>query len=140
MTRLFTFEPSAYAAVFTAQDYVHIPQGLTEEFYQILCRQVDEHFAAHRLHDFALGNKQQALYEFPSVAQYEEFLATLAALSGLPAERLVIAERHIKSYEPNAAPRPMPHKDRYATELAVGFTVRARPDPPWSCTLRRNAV
>ncbi len=36
----------------------------------------------------------------------------------------MISERHIKGYEPNAAPRPVPHKDRHATQLAVGFTVR----------------
>jgi hypothetical protein len=49
----------------------------------------------------------------------------LGGLSGLPAAQLVISERHIKGYEPGAAPKPMPHKDRHATELAVGFTVRA---------------
>jgi hypothetical protein len=125
MARMFTFDPRTYAPVFAAQDYVHIPGGLTEEFYQLMSRQVDEYFDAQRLSAYARGDKQQALYEFPSEAHYREFVDMLAGLSGLPAGQLVLSERHIKGYEPNAAPRPMPHKDRHATQLAVGFTVRA---------------
>jgi hypothetical protein len=53
----------------------------------------------------------------------------LAVLSGLPADKLVISERHTKGYEPNATPNPMPHKDRHATRLAVGCTVRAPEGP-----------
>ncbi|MBM4071752.1 MAG: hypothetical protein FJ271_22920 [Planctomycetes bacterium] len=125
MTRMFTFDPAAYAPVLARQDFVHIPQGLSEEFYDIMCRQVDDYYQANRLKQHARGDKQQALYEFPSTAHYEEFLTTLGELGGLPAEKLVISERHIKGYEAGAAPRPMPHKDRHSTQLAVGFTVRA---------------
>jgi hypothetical protein len=122
---MFAFDPRAHAAALAANDYVHIRQGLTEEFYQVMCRQVDEYYDSQRLSEYARGDKQQALYEFPSPAHHQEFVATLAALCGLPAEQVVISERHIKGYEPNAAPRPTPHKDRHATQLAVGFTVRA---------------
>jgi hypothetical protein len=125
MNRMFTFDPQDYAPTLAHQDYVHIREGLTEEFYELMCRQVDEYYAARRLSQHARGDKQQALYEFPSTAHYDEFRATLGALSGLPADKLVLSERHIKGYEPNAAARPMPHKDRHATQLAVGFTVRA---------------
>jgi hypothetical protein len=125
MRRMFRFDPLEHAPALAAQDYVHIPQGLTEEFYRLMSRQVDDYYTAHRLSDYARGDKQQALYEFPSADHYHEFVATLAALSGLPADKLVISERHIKGYEPGAAPRPMPHKDRHATQLAVGFTVHA---------------
>jgi hypothetical protein len=125
MTRMFAFDPAAYAPVLADQDYVYIRQGLTEEFYQIMSRQVDEYYQANRLADYARGDKQQALYEFPSTACFQEFLGTMAALSDLPADQLMVSERHIKGYEPNAVPRPMPHKDRYATQLSVGFTVRA---------------
>jgi hypothetical protein len=125
MTRMFTFDPHEYAARFADQDYVYIPQGLSEEFYQLMCQQVDAYYDAHRLKDYARGDKQQALYEFPSGDYQQQFLDMLAALSGLESDRLVISERHIKGYEANAAPKPMPHKDRYATQLSVGFTVRA---------------
>jgi hypothetical protein len=122
---MFNFDPLEYAPVLAAQDYVHIRAGLSEEYFQLMSRQVDEYYEARRLSEHARGDKQQALYEFPSTAHYHEFVTTLAALSGLPADKLVISERHIKGYEPNAAPRPVPHKDRHATQLAVGFTVRA---------------
>ncbi len=125
MSRMFAFDPAEYAPVLARQDYVHIPGGLTEEFYQVVCRQVDEYYDANRLAKYARGDKQQALYEFPSHDHYKEFVATLATLAGLPADKLVISERHIKGYEPNAVAKPMPHKDRHATQLAVGFTVRA---------------
>lgn len=125
MTRMFTFDSRDYAPCFAAQDYVYIPQGLSEEFYQLMCRQVDAYYDAHRLKEYARGDKQQALYDFPSADYQQQFLHMLADLSGLSADKLVISERHIKGYEPGAAPRPMPHKDRYATQLSVGFTVRA---------------
>lgn len=125
MTRMFDFNPAKYAPVLAKQDYVHIPQGLSEEFYDIMCRQVDEYYDANRLGQYARGDKQQALYEFPSSAHYQDFINMLAELSGFPADRLVVSERHIKGYEPEAAPKPIPHKDRHATQLAVGFTVRA---------------
>src|SRR4051794_17035524 len=107
---MFDFDPRRYAPLLAAQDYVHVPQGITQAFYEVMCRQVDEYYDANRLSQYARGDKQQALYEFPSPAHYQEFLEGLAALSGLPAEKLVISERHIKGYEPNAAPRPTPHK------------------------------
>jgi hypothetical protein len=122
---MFAFDPAEYAPALARQDYVHIPRGLTDEFYRLVCRQVDEYYDANRLAEYARGDNQQALYEFPSHDHYQEFVAMLATLSGLPADKLVISERHIKGYEPNAVPKPMPHKDRHATQLAVGFTVRA---------------
>jgi hypothetical protein len=125
MSRMFAFDPAEYAPVLARQDFVHIPQGLSEELYEIMCRQVDEYYDANRLEKYARGDKQQALYEFPSHDLYREFIEMLAVLSGLPADQLVISERHIKGYEPNAAARPIPHKDRHATQLAVGFTMRA---------------
>ena len=125
MSHMFSFDPADFAPVLASQDYVHIPQGLSEEFYNLMTRQVDEYYQANRLDKYARGDKQQALYEFPSHEHYQEFVAMLGVLSGLPADKLVISERHIKGYEPNAAPRPMPHKDRHATQFAVGFTVYA---------------
>src|SRR6516162_10121166 len=58
VTRLFTFDPQKYAPVLAAQGYVHIPQGLTDEFYRVVVRQVDEYYEAHRLSKYARGDKQ----------------------------------------------------------------------------------
>src|SRR5436305_12072242 len=114
---MFDFDPRRYAPLLAAQDYVHVPQGITQAFYELMCRQVDEYYDANRLDKYARGDKQQALYEFPSHDHYQEFVGMLATLSGLPADQLVVSERHIKGYEPGAAPKPMPHKDRHATQL-----------------------
>jgi hypothetical protein len=120
---MFSFDPREYAATFSARDYVHVPGGLGKEFYQTLSGQIAKYQEVNRLKQFALGNKQQALYEFPRDEDYRQFVATIGALSGLDPDQLVISERHIKMYEPGADPNPMPHKDRFATQLAVGFTV-----------------
>jgi hypothetical protein len=76
---------------------------------------------------FAIGDKQQALYQFPDDDYLKEFLRTVGALCGLDPAKLVISERHIKAYEDNADPAPLAHKDRLATQVAVGFAVRVPP-------------
>lgn len=125
MTRLFSFDPADFADQFAREDYVCIPQGLTEAAYQYLSRQVDEYIEARRMPEFARGNKQQSLYDFPTDNDfYQQFVRGMAALGGMDPDKLVISERHIKGYESDAVPNPMPHKDRLATELSVGFTIR----------------
>ncbi len=84
MKQMFNFDPLDYAPVLATQDYVHISEGLTEEFFQLMTTQVDQYYEARRLAEHARGDKQQALYDFPSAGHYQEFLTTLGALSGLP--------------------------------------------------------
>lgn len=125
MTKLFDFDASQYASAFATQGYVHIAQGLSEEFHAVLSRQVEEYIERNRLEAFALGNKQQALYEFPQDADYlSEFFETVGAICGLEPQSLVLSERHIKAYEPDANPAPLAHKDRYASQISVGFSVK----------------
>jgi hypothetical protein len=125
MPKMFTFDPADYAATFAAQDYVHIPQGLTEEYYKIVWAQVEEYQRTHVLKNFAIGDKQQALYQFPQDQDYVgEFLRMAGGVSGYEPTELVISERHIKAYEADAVSYPLAHKDRHATELAIGFAVR----------------
>src|SRR6185437_6789212 len=125
MTQMFTFDASDYAKIFAEQDYVCIPQGLTEAAFERLSKQVNDYIDAKRMPEFARGNKQQSLYDFPRDNDfYDQFVQAMATLAGLDPEKLVISERHIKAYEADAVPNPMPHKDRLATELSVGFTIR----------------
>jgi hypothetical protein len=125
MTRLFTFDPAQYAPAFAAQDYVHIREGLTEEFFALVRTQVAEYQQANALgQKFAIGDKQQALYRFPEEDDYlGHFLQMVGTIAGLDPGRLVVAERHIKVYEANADPNPRAHKDRCATQVAVGLSV-----------------
>jgi hypothetical protein len=122
--QMFAFEPSDYADLFAKQDYVHIRAGLTPEYYAVLCRQIEAYQDANRLAKFAIGNKQQSLYEFPNEGHcHRQFVETVSDVCGMDAERFVISERHIKAYEPDADPMPLVHKDRFATEVSVGFSV-----------------
>ncbi|MBI2804459.1 MAG: hypothetical protein HYX68_05670 [Planctomycetes bacterium] len=125
MARMFSFDPRDYAATFRSEGFVHIPGGLSEEFYQILSRQVDEYLAGELMKDFAIGDKQQALYQFPPNGNYQEDLRqAVAGVCGVEASALVLSERHIKAYEAKAIPDPLAHKDRFASEFSVGFSVR----------------
>lgn len=124
MEKMFVFDPRAFAPQLKRDDFVHIPGALNPLFQKRLERQIEEFFHRQQLDAFALGNKQQALYDFVSDEHYQEFLDVVGTLTGIASEQLVISERHIKSYEKDADPNPMPHKDRFATEFAVGFTVR----------------
>jgi hypothetical protein len=128
MGKMFNFNPSDYAAEFARQGYVHIRRGITDEFYRLLADQVDRHLDAHRLKEWAVGNKQQGLYQFPEGGNYyEEFMQTIGAVCGLDPRRLTLSERHIKAYEANANPTPLAHKDRYASQISVGFSVTVPP-------------
>ncbi len=122
--KMFTFDPNAYAATFKAQGYVHIPQGLTEEYYLTLREQVECYLRSNRLRDFALGNKQQALYEFPAESDCcQQLFNAVGRVTGLDSGKMVVSERHIKAYDADANPYPLPHKDRYASQISVGFSV-----------------
>jgi len=125
MKKMFRFDPHAHAAALKADGYVHIRAGLTPEFYELVLRQADEEFNNRRLEKFAIGDKQQALYEFPEGGDfYGELREAVAALTGRSAEHWLLSERHFKTYDAGAVPFPLPHKDRLASEVAVGFSVR----------------
>jgi hypothetical protein len=116
--KLFTFDPAVYSAEFSARGYVHIPGGLTEEYYNVLLRQVEDHLHGRRLDQFAL-------YEFPAGGDgYTQLREAVGAVCGLEPREVVVSERHIKAYDADADPLPQPHKDRFATQVAVGFAVR----------------
>lgn len=125
MSRMFDFDPSSYAAQYASDGFVHIRSGLTEDFHRLLTTQLDELLEANRLENFAIGQKQQALYEFPSDGDYlEDFLDTVSAVCSFEGRKLVLSERHIKLYEAHATDDPRPHKDRFASQVAVGLSVR----------------
>lgn len=124
MQEMFGFEPARYRGAFAAQGFVHIRQGVTEEFHRALSKQAEEHLRSDVLGEFALGDKQQGLYEFPPDADYYgQLLDAVVAVCGLAREGLVLSERHIKAYEAGAAPEPLAHKDRFASQVAVGLSI-----------------
>src|SRR5262249_11976125 len=122
---LFDFDPAHYAPAFAERGFVHIPRGLTEEFSELLVPQVEDYLRGGLMPDFAVGDKQQALYQLPNGPGFDrELFKAVGVVGGLDPRDLVLSERHIKAYEPHAVPDPPAHKDRFASQIAVGFSIR----------------
>jgi hypothetical protein len=125
--KMFNFDPAKFADHFAKEGYVHIRGGVTPEFYDKMAQQVDQSMKSKLMKDFAIGDKQQAMYEFPEGADYaSEVCSAIGAVCGLNANDIVLSERHVKGYEANADPNPHAHKDRFASEISVGLSVHVR--------------
>jgi len=124
MPKMFDFDAHNYADAFAEHGYVHIPEGLPEDFHARLIKYVEGSFDKKHLKDFARGDKQQAMFEFLEPEHYDELRETVATVCGVDVSSLALSERHIKEYEPGADPYPLAHKDRFGSEIAVGFSIR----------------
>jgi hypothetical protein len=124
MSKMFDFDAHSYSDAFAEHGYVHIPEGLPEDFHAQLVKYVQDSFDKKHLKDFARGDKQQAMFEFLEPEHYDELRETVAAVCGVDVNSLTLSERHIKEYEPGADPYPLAHKDRFGSEFAVGFSIR----------------
>lgn len=122
--KVFDFTPSDYAADYAQHGFVHIRDGISTEFRGFLRRYVEQ-LPHHRLGELAgLGNKEQALLEFPDDVDYpSELYDVVSEVAGLNRSTMVLSERHIKSYESNANPNPTAHKDRYPSQVSVGLSI-----------------
>ena len=123
--KIFDFDPGEYVETYRAQEWVHIPEGVSEEFHQVLMRYASDELNAHVLDSFAIkGKKEQSLFEFPDDADYpNELFDVVAEVCGLNREAMTLSERHIQCYEPNAAPEPPAHKDRFPSQVSVGLSI-----------------
>lgn len=123
--QVFDFDVSAARSQFADQGWVHLPGALTDEFFADLTRATESYLQNQKLAQHAIaGKKEQALYTLPESLDYEaELLTPIAEVCGLDADGLTLSERHIQSYDEHAAPSPKPHKDRYASQVSVGFTI-----------------
>ncbi len=133
MTKIFTSDLSQYSKHFADHGYVHIPGGLTSEFRKLASRQVEGYLQGPLMDQFAIGDKEQALYEFPSDGSdyLQQLFAGVGTVCGLTPSDMTLSERHIKKYNSDADPKPLAHKDRYASEISIGFSI----DIPKSSTL-----
>jgi hypothetical protein len=122
---MFNFNPSFHSTAFAERGFVHIPRGLSQEFFELLAPQVEDYLQGRLMPDFAVGDKQQALYELPNGQSCDrELFEVVGSVCGLDPPDLVLSERHIKTYESHAIPDPPAHKDRFASEISVGFSIR----------------
>src|SRR4051794_34436029 len=124
--QIFAFEPSEFRQTFERQGWVHIPGGITPEFLDIVRRFIAESFDDTRIASRAIpGKKEQSLFEFPAGMDYEpELFDAISALTGLERATMTLSERHINGYDAQANPNPVPHKDRYASQISVGLSIQ----------------
>lgn len=125
--KLFDFDLDEARDRFGRDDWIHCRPGVTPEFLDHIREAADAHARRAELEGRGLaGAKQQLLYDFDSSVDLEqELFGPIARVFGLDPAGLVLSERHIKRYDDDAPPDPLPHKDRLASTISLGVTVRA---------------
>jgi hypothetical protein len=122
--KVFDFDPAEYADAYRDEDYVHIRGGLSAEFHASLVEYAERELMSHKLDDFAIkGKKEQSLYDFPDEVDIGELYDVVCATCGLDRGNVTLSERHIQIYESNAAPEPPAHKDRFPSQVSMGFSI-----------------
>jgi hypothetical protein len=123
--KVFDFDPTDYADTYRDQGWVHIREGVSEEFHAAMKRYANEELESHMLDSFAIkGKKEQSLFEFPDDVNYpDELFDVVAAVCGLDRAKMTLSERHIQCYEADAAPEPPAHKDRFPSQVSVGLSI-----------------
>ncbi len=121
---VFDFDGGDYAEAYGRDEYVHVRQGISEDFHASLLEYAERELMSHKLDEFAIaGKKEQSLYDIPPEVDIDELFDTVSAVCGLDRSTITLSERHIQIYEPNAAPEPPAHKDRYPSQVSVGLSI-----------------
>src|SRR3954467_10591085 len=122
--KVFDFDPRDYAGAYRDEGYVHIREGMSQEFHAALVEYAERELTTHKLDDFAIkGKKEQSLYDFPDEVDIGELYDVVCATCGLDRGNVTLSERHIQIYEANAAPEPPAHKDRFPSQVSMGFSI-----------------
>src|SRR3954454_679126 len=122
--KVFDFDPRDYADTYRGEGYVHIREGVSREFHAALVEYAERELTSHKLDDFAIkGKKEQSLYDFPDEVDVGELYDVVCATCGLDRANVTLSERHIQVYEASAAPEPPAHKDRFPSQVSMGFSI-----------------
>lgn len=121
--RLFEFSAQDCAPQFQADDYVMIRNCVTPEFLAYARAAAERCAQQQNVSRSKRALKREYIFDFPDDAIVLELVATIGALTGLPADELLISERHVKIYRDDAPKNPPPHKDRRGTQLSVGMPI-----------------
>ena len=127
MSTLFQFVARDHAAQFGKHGYALIRNAVTVDFLDYVKGQLAQ--CVREAEDLSpkveqRRLKQQFLFEFRDHDLFDravELVTTIGELTGLPADELILSERHLKIYRADAPQNPPPHKDRRATQVAVGI-------------------
>lgn len=128
--KIFSFDPRELRQSYAEQGWLHIRSGLTPEFLAYAVEHVAQAAKDQALAGAAIrGAKTQFVFEFPGDLDLQaEVHDVIATLSGMDPAKTVLSERHIKAYDADADPAPLAHKDRYASQVSVGLTLKVGPD------------
>jgi hypothetical protein len=125
--RIFAVDPADHRDEYERQGWVHIKNGMTPEFLAALNEFVERAMNGGRGDErFAFqGKKEQIVYDFAAdFADYPgELYDFVSVLCGLDRDSITLSERHFQVYDPNADPEPAAHKDRYGSQVSMGFSV-----------------
>ncbi len=125
--KVFSFDPSEHRDTFLSQGWLHVKQGVTPEFVEVMKEFVARELSEEQLEQFALaGKKGQGRFEFPAEVDFPgEMFDVIADVCGLDRETIALSERHINAYNNDAKPDPAPHKDRDASKVSVGLCIES---------------
>ncbi|HEX9505280.1 MAG TPA: hypothetical protein VGA62_04670, partial [Acidimicrobiia bacterium] len=125
---LFGFEPDDQRARYRNDGWVHVPGGATPEFCEHVCDQIAAAGSAGLERPGITVAKEQYVLELPGGSDVvAELFDSVSTVCGLDRSRLVLSERHINVYGPEAHVRPRPHKDRFASQVSVGVSIAVPP-------------
>jgi len=131
--KIFSFNPADHRQQFAEHGFVHIKDGIDPEFLEVARAFSQRNLEATKLDQFAIkGKKEQSLFDFPDGTDYrEQIFDAVSQVCGLNRPTMALSERHIQAYEANANPNPQAHKDRFPSQISVGFSI----DIPQGSTL-----
>jgi len=123
--KVFSFDPSEHRETFLSQGWLHIRNGVTPEFVEVMKGFVARELSEEKLEQFALaGKKGQGLFDFPPEVDFPgEMFDAISEVCGLDRGTIALSERHINAYNNDAKPDPLPHKDRDASKVSVGLCI-----------------
>lgn len=123
--RVFDFDPVPQRHQWAREGWAHIKGAITADFLERARSFVRQCEAEDPLAGQGLnGAKDQWRYEPPPDTDlYGELFEAVSAVCGLRADDLTLSERHIKRYREDADPDPTAHKDRLASQVAVGLSI-----------------
>jgi hypothetical protein len=123
--RIFDFDVADARRRYSEQGWVHIRSGMDAEFLRSLRDFVGSSLDENKLDRHRIkGKKEQSLYSFPGETDFPgELFDVIAEVCGLNRPTMTLSERHIQAYDEAASPNPQAHKDRYPSQVSVGFSV-----------------
>jgi hypothetical protein len=125
--KVFSLDPSEHRDTFLSQGWLHVKQGVTPEFVEVMMEFVARELSPEKLEQFALaGKKGQGRFDFPPEVDFpNEMFDVIADVCSLDRGTIALSERHINAYNNDAKPDPAPHKDRDASKVSVGLCIES---------------